>query len=225
MNKNNWLIEKAPPVAPRPRGLISFFAHSFSYIFHPLFLTLYVAFFLIYIHPVYFSGFSHTEKKQVLFIILLNSVFFPVITVLLLKGLGFVQSIFLKTQKDRIIPYIACGIFFFWNYLVFKKQDFYPTILTCFILGTFLAASAGLIANIYFKISMHAIGMGGTIGIGLLVMKSNTMLMTWPLCIALLVSGLVCTSRLLLGTHTPKDIYSGLAIGILCQFAAAVVIL
>ena len=91
--------------------------------------------------------------------------------------------------------------------------------------GVFLTTVAGLLSNIYFKISMHAIGMGGLIGIFLLVMQSNTMLMTWPLCIALLVTGLVCTSRLLISDHSTKEIYTGLAIGLLCQFAAAIAIL
>jgi hypothetical protein len=62
---------------------------------------------------------------------------------------------------------------------------------------------------------MHAIGMGGLIGIGLVIMKSNTMLMTWPLCIAFLLAGLVCSSRLLVSDHTNREIYMGLLFGML----------
>ena len=133
--------------------------------------------------------------------------------------------IFLKTQKDRIIPYMACGIFFFWAYLVFKNQTNYPLILSSFLLGVFLASSAALLANIYFKISMHATGVGGLLGIFLLIMKSNTMLMTWPLCIAIAITGLVCTARLLISDHSTKEIYIGLIAGLLSQFVAAIVVL
>ena len=154
-----------------------------------------------------------------------NAVFYPLFCVLLLKGVGFIDSVFLRTQKDRIIPYIASGIFFFWTFLVFKQQPEFARILPSFMLGVFLASSAALIANIYFKISMHAIGLGGMLGIFLIISNSNSMLMTWPLSAALLITGVVCTARFLISDHTTKDIYSGLVLGILAQFIAAYIIL
>ena len=150
-----------------------------------------------------------------------NLVFFPLLSVALLKAVGFIDSIFLRTRKDRIIPYMACGIFFFWAYTVFNKQNIYPPILSSFILGIFLAASAALIANIYFKISMHAIGVGGLIGLCIVIANSQTMLMTWPLALALLIAGIVCTARLIVSDHTQRDIYLGLALGLLAQLIAS----
>ena len=126
---------------------------------------------------------------------------------------------------DRIIPYIASGIFFFWAYTVFKQQTQYPLLLTAYIFGIFLASSLALIANIYFKISMHAISMGGLIGFFLVIAISDSMLMTWPLALALLITGFVCTSRLLLRSHEQKDIYLGLLAGAITQFAAAAFIM
>jgi hypothetical protein len=205
--------------------VIRVLAHFFSYVFHPLFVPLYVVYFLVYLHPSYLSGFSDREKIQVLMIVVLNAVFFPLISVLLLKGVGFIDSIFLRTQKDRIIPYIASGIFFFWTYHVFRQQQQFPSIFPSFFFGILLSSSAALLANIYFKISMHAIGMGGLLGLFLIIMLYNTMLMTWPLCIAILITGLVCTSRLIASNHTPKEIYRGLFLGLLCQLVAALVML
>jgi len=216
---NDIMKEDKPGIAAR------IFGNFFSYLFHPVFVPLYIIFFLLYIHPSAFSGFSEQEKKQTVLIILLNLVLFPLITVLLLKAVGFIDSLYLRTQKDRIIPYIASGIFFFWGYTVFKEQPQYPPVLTAFILGIFLASSAALLANIYFKVSMHAIGMGGWIGFFLLLFYRNSMLMTWPLCLALLITGLVCSSRLLLRSHEQKDIYGGLLIGMVTQWIAAVVVL
>ena len=196
-----------------------------SYVFHPIFIPLYAAVFIVYIHPSYFSGFSAASKLKTILILMQNAVFYPLFCVLLLKGVGFIQSVFLRTQRDRIIPYIAAGIFFFWAFLVFKQQPAFPRILPCFILGVFLASSAALIANIYFKISMHAIGLGGLVGIFMIIANTNSMLMTWPLAAALLITGLVCSARLLITDHTPKDIYSGLIIGWLSQQVAAIILL
>jgi hypothetical protein len=200
-------------------------AMLFSYVFHPIFIPVYVIAFLVYIHPSYFSGFSDAQTKQTLLIVSLNLVFFPLFSIVLLKAVGFIQSIFLRTQKDRIIPYMACGIFFFWTYTVFKQQEMYPVILPSFVLGIFLASSGALLANIYFKISMHAIGVGGWLGIFMIVLKSHTMLMSWPLSIVLLITGLVCSARLLVSDHTQRDIYSGLIIGLAAQLVSAFVML
>ncbi len=201
--------------------VIKFFAQLFSYIFHPLFIPLYAAWFLVFVHPSYFVGFGIKEKIWLLVRVSYTMIFFPLVTVLLLKGLGFIDSVFLKTQRDRIIPYIACGIFFFWAYLVFRNQPEIPTILTSFTFAVFLSSSAALMANIYFKISMHAIGMGGVLGLLLVVVQQNNMSMTVPLSIAFLITGLVCTSRLIVSNHTPKEIYAGLIMGIACQLIAA----
>jgi membrane-associated phospholipid phosphatase len=198
-------------------------ANFFSYIFHPIFIPIYAIAFFVYLHPSFFSGFSASRKLQTVIISAINLVAFPLLTILLLRALGFIDSIFLRTRKDRIIPYMACGIFFFWAYTVFKKQESYPPIMSSFILGVFLAASAGLIANIYFKVSMHAMGVGGLLGAFLVIANQNTMLMTWPLAVALLIAGIVCTARLVLNTHTQKDIYVGLILGLLSQIVASVV--
>ena len=215
------LQEETSPVNRNVQPVLKAAAVFFSYIFHPIFIPLYAISFLVYIHPAYFSGFSDKAKLQTIIISSLNLIFFPLISITLLKALGFIDSVFLKTRKDRIIPYMACGIFFFWAYTVFKKQEIYPPIMASFIFGIFLAASAALLANIYFKVSMHAIGMGGWTGLFWLIAKENSMLMTWPLASVLLFTGIVCTSRLLVSDHTQKDIYSGFIIGFLCQMISA----
>jgi nitrate reductase NapE component len=220
---NPLLIEEDFGEKKYVHPLLKWPANFFSYIFHPAFIPIYVIAFLVYIHPSYFSGFSQRAKLQTVLISIINLVAFPLLTVALLRAVGFIDSIFLRTRKDRIIPYMACGIFFFWAYTVFKKQEMYPPIMSTFILGVFLAASAGLIANIYFKISMHAMGVGGVVGIFWVIAKENSMLMTWPLALAILITGIVCTSRMLVSNHTQKDIYIGLFVGFACQLVAAFV--
>jgi len=206
----------------QPLGL-KIFAHLFSIVFHPLFIPLYVSLFLLYVHPSYFAGYDSYDKFWLPLRVSYATIFLPLFTVFLSKQLKFIDSVFLRTQKDRIIPYIASGIYFFWLYMVFNNDKGVPSILTSFIFGVFLVSSAALIANIYFKVSMHAIAMGGMLGLFIVILQQNTMLMTVPLCIALLIAGLVCTARLIVSDHQPKEIYSGLLLGAACQFIAAVI--
>jgi hypothetical protein len=218
--KNNGEIVSANEHNPA----VKIFAHLFSYIFHPLFIPVYVTWFLTFIHPEYFIGFNAHQKWWLVIRVAYTMVFFPLVSVLLLKALGLSRSIFLRTQKERIAPYIICQICFFWAYLVFHNQPEIPAILTAFTFGVFLSSSAALLANISMKISMHAIGMGGMIGVFLVIMFQNTMLMTWPLSLSFLTAGLVCTARMIVSDHTPGEIYTGLLLGLLCQFVSSLTV-
>lgn len=210
----------------RHSAAVRFPAKVFSYIFHPLFVPLYVTWYLVFVHHGYFAGFSEKSKTWILLRVALNMVFFPAFTVLLLKGLGFIESIFLKKQRDRIVPYMASGIFFFWMYLVFRNQPEIPRILTAFTFGVFLASSLALLANIYFKISMHAIGCGGMLGLMIVVLNTNPASpFTVPFLAAILITGIVCTSRLIVSDHTPKHIYIGLLFGFIAQVISAAFLL
>ena len=203
-------------------AIVRFFAYLFSYLFHPLFIPLYATYYLVFIHPDYFSGISDKGKLWILLRVAYNMVFFPMVSVLLLKGVGFINSIFLKTQKERIIPYIISNIFFFWMYLVFHNQSEVSTVLTSFVFGVFISSSVALIVNIYFKISMHAIGVGGLLALMLIILFTNTSSpVTLPFVVTLLIAGMVCTSRMIVSNHTQKDIYGGLLCGIFCQIIGA----
>jgi hypothetical protein len=206
--------------------IIRFFAHLFSVVFHPLFVPFYVVAFLVNYHPSYFSGFSFYSKFEILRSVFVNTIIFPAFALLVMKGLGFVKSIMLHTQQDRIGPYLANMIFYFWMARVFFNfQPEITPVLASFMTGVFLTTAIALMANIFYKISMHAIGCGGMLGIFIIIMNTNSMLMTWPLSIALLITGLVCTSRLIVSDHTQMEIYLGLLVGLICQFGAAIVIL
>lgn len=216
----------AMAVARRSWSVVSLPAHFFSVIFHPLFMPFYVVLFLLNYHPSYFSGLGNFTRFEILRSVVFNTILFPLFSLLVMKGLGFIKSFMLHSRQDRIGPYLANMIFYFWMARVFFnfKPELSP-ILASFMTGVFITTAIALVANVFYKISMHAIGCGGMLGIFLIIMNSNTMLMTWPLSLALLISGIVCTSRLLVSDHTPKEIYMGLLVGLVCQFAAAVVIL
>jgi hypothetical protein len=196
-------------------------AHIFSYVFHPLFIPVMGTWYLAFIQPGYFTGVSPGEKYYILLRVAYNTIFFPAFTILLLKGLGFVDSIFLKTQRERIIPYIAANIFYFWMYLVFRNQPDVPLTLTAFIFGVFLSSSFALLANIYFKISMHALGVGAFLGLMLVIVFTGLPYSIFlPAMLIILLTGFVATSRMIVSDHMPFDIYSGIIIGMLSQWVA-----
>jgi hypothetical protein len=216
-HKTNKQTIRASPASFHP--YIRTIARVVSVIFHPLFIPVYIACFLIYTTSA-FPGFDAKEKGLLVLRFFVMYTVFPLATILLAKGLGFIQSIYLHTQKDRIIPYIACGLYYFWMWYVLRNQPEFPRQLVMLSLAIFIASSAGLILNSYLKISMHALSLGvGVAFIYLVGFLSGTSFGIY-ISISLFIAGLVCSARLINSDHHPAEIYIGLVIGIASQLAA-----
>lgn len=203
--------------------VVKVFAVFFSYLFHPVFVIAWVVLFLLYRNNTVFVGMADDVRITVFLRIFSTSIFLPLVTVLLLKGLGFIQSIQLRTQKDRIVPYVACITFFFWSYYVSKQLND-PLPLRAFLLSAFIAASASLLINNYMKVSMHATGVGGMLTFFVLLLFNNQLDDVLPLLTATLVTGITCSSRLLVSDHKPAEITVGLVAGALIQFVTWMIV-
>jgi len=195
-------------------------AHIFSYIFHPLFIPAYVTAFLVFIDPYSFAGVTYKYKLFRLISVFFNTALIPGFAVFLMWRLKLIQSMQLRTQKERIIPYAAAMIFYFWAWYVFHNQKDNPQPFLDFLLGSFLAVCAAWFLNIVTKVSMHAIGVGGLALFFLLQAFSQQDVTGIYFSFAILITGVVCTSRLIVSDHTQGEIYLGLIAGALCQLLA-----
>ncbi|MHB1921437.1 MAG: hypothetical protein ACYCOO_04300 [Chitinophagaceae bacterium] len=206
-------------------------AQVFSYLFHPVLMPLYLTLLLIHFHPLRFADFSSFAFHLLLFSIAVNTIIFPVVTTLLCRKLGFIDSIFLRSAKDRIIPYIATMIYYFWLYEALKgskiplgfpafQQIEVPHLLLTFLLGNFIAVIFGFFCNIFFKISMHTLAAGGLIGLMLTQIAQPFPALSSLMIAAIFLVGIIATSRMILSAHNNLEIYSGIALGILAQLLA-----
>lgn len=205
---------------PKQPALIRALAHFFSYIFHPLFIPAYVTAFLLFIDPYSFAGVPGYKKIFRLIAIFFNTAFIPGFAVFLMWRLKLIQSMQLRTQKERIIPYAAAMIFYFWAWYVFRNQNDNPQPFLDFLLGSFLGVCAAWFLNIVNKVSMHAIGVGGLATFFLLQAFGTQDVTGIYFSFAILIAGAVCTSRLIVSDHTPGEIYLGFFSGALCQLLA-----
>lgn len=205
---------------PSQNAAIRLVAKIVSYIFHPLFVPVYIAGFLITIQPYLFASFTPAEKLITLLRFFMMYSFFPLVTVLLAKGLGFLNSVYLKTQKERVIPYIACGIYYFWMCYVLRNQPQFSNQVVQLCMAIFIASSLGLLVNIIMKVSMHAISMGIMLAFMSLLSFTQAGSYTIYMSVAFLIAGLVCTARFIVSDHTQKEIYTGLLVGGVSQLIA-----
>ncbi|MEI9944239.1 MAG: hypothetical protein WDN26_08420 [Chitinophagaceae bacterium] len=214
-------IEEYRETGSQPKNpAVRLAATIISYIFHPLFIPVYIVWFLITYQPYMFSGFSPFEKTITLLRFFIMYTFFPLVTVLLAKGLGFLDSVYLKTQKERIIPYIASMIFYFWMAYVLRHQPEFSKEIIYLTLAIFIASIFGLMLNIYMKVSMHALSIGILLVFAGIIAGGQPSNATVYLSIAILIAGLVCTARFIVSDHTQKEIYIGLLAGAASQIIA-----
>lgn len=205
--------------------LVRFLAKVISYVFHPLFVPTYIFLLLMYAVPYEFSGITVWQLKMRLFGLFWLTAFFPAFAVFLLWRLKFSESIFLRTQKERIIPYVITMFFYWWMYYLSRNFTDQPEVLKFFFMGIFIASSIGLVCNNFFKISLHGIGMGGAMTAVILFSFYYQLPMGLPISIVTLLTGIVCTSRLIVSDHTTKEVYVGLLVGALCQLGAYIFIM
>lgn len=205
---------------PQPK-ILRVLATIVTYVCHPVFIPLVMA----YVLSKLSVSFRDVQDKQIflwLASIGLTAVFFPLFTILLLKPLGFISSIRLPTAQDRIIPLIATMTFYFWVTHVFNNMPgtAVPLILKVLLLGNFWGIILAFMANIFTKVSLHTAGAGAMVGIMAVLMIINPINVVGPFMVAIIIAGLIGTSRLILKAHLPGDIWLGYIIGILVQFLA-----
>ena len=219
VTEESQLKEVSIPETPVQPLWLRLTATIISFIFHPLFIPLFITYFLINAYSYKFAGYDEWSSLKKILQVFVNCTFLPLVSVLLLKALGFIDSIFLKTQRDRIAPYIICMVFYFWNWYVFRNNHEVKELVSM-SMAIFIASIIGFLMNISMKISMHAMAVGVmSTFLALLAMNDSTNI-SFYLAIAVLIAGVVCTARLIVSDHSQKEIYFGLFTGIISQLAA-----
>ena len=200
--------------------IVKYIAHLLSYVLHPLFIPTYFFLFLMQVLPFEFVGITEWQLKMRLFSVAWLTAFFPAFAVFLLWRLKLSDSIFLRTQKERIIPYVITMFFYWWMYYLSRNFTDQPIALKFFYLGIFVASAIGMTVNNFMKVSLHAMGIAGlTTAVILVSVFYPVNNAVWVL-LAIFLTALVISARLVVSDHTKKELIVGLFIGVFTQVAA-----
>lgn len=204
VDKKEYLENKETP---------SLWAQIVSILFHPVFVPLYVVGFLLFIQPYLTYDIDRKSKVLIFIQAFVNYTFFPIISIVLLKALGLIKSFYLKEQRDRIIPFITCNIWYFWIWYVWRSLEYLAPEFAIYAMSIFIALALGLLANIYLKISMHTIAAGASLAFFVYLSFNNVVNYSIYLSLAIFITGLICSARLALKSHDNKELVAGLAVG------------
>nr|WP_294934041.1 hypothetical protein [uncultured Flavobacterium sp.] len=189
----------------------------FSYVFHPLFISVYAALFYFFVTKDFFYRY---EIILILFQITILTVFLPLSMYYLLKSLGLAKSsIMLHENKERRLPLAFQAMF----YLVLIQHSFSTVVvpeLYYFFLGALISTILTLILIVlHFKASIHMIAMTGMTLFITAISIHYAMQFVSLIAFSIIMIGFVASSRLHMQAHSMKEIVVGVIVGAVPQIA------
>ncbi len=209
------IIEHEPEIE---KGFGYFLATTISYLFHPLFIPSFGLWLIFHTHS-YINFVIPSDLQKALYIVVFIATFvFPFLSALLLLSLGRIRSLEMESPEERRTLYLLTAIYYLLGYYVLVSKVSLPQQINILLLGANAVILLTLIVNLVWKISAHAIGIGGLTG-ALLGFSNQLHVNVLPeLILVFLIAGFIGYSRLRLKAHIPSQVYAGYLLGFFCEF-------
>ena len=210
-------------------------ANIISYVTHPLLGVTYILLLLLSVNPYLFGVNTLLEKAPLIALVFGSSFLIPGLVILMMVGLEMLPSLTMPERTDRTIPLIAVGTLYLGLFAFCRKAPEIPVAYTALVLGCVVGLFAAFFVNLFTKISLHTVGMGGLVAAVMVIMElfaydhlvvplaagRELHVSLVMLFIAVIVlAGLVGTARLILRAHELEDVFGGYVVGFLAMAAS-----
>lgn len=205
--------------------LLKILAWTISVIFHPIGMT-FIGCLLIYLNYYQFVFIDIVQSNRILFIrntSVLQPIFF-LFYVLPIVVCGFYCFFFMRPRESKTETINDRLITLSLVVLIYSICFFNTTILpiySTFILSCIIVIMLTCIITLFWKISMHCVGIGGLLGLQVYMLYlwhpyAGIVMNILPFFV--ISAGLVGTARLYLQAHSQKQIYVGYLVGFIGIF-------
>ncbi len=187
-------------------------ARIISILMHPMFIITWAMLVMLNLNAYFVTIIPERLRWTIIGLVFANTTLVPAILVWLMARKELVSSLDMPFRKERTLPYLIFAIFYASTYFLMKNIGL-PNLYYFFVVGGLASVVAATIINLFWKISIHMIGIGGlTAGFIALSFES---LISEPILILILIflSGLTGFARLQSGNHTPAQVYTGYLLG------------
>ena len=189
-------------------------AQIVSWIFNP-FAIPFLAFLILFLFT-YLSMMPFAYKAIVLSIVGSFTIIMPVITIFIFRKINKLSIHALsRFRTKRFVPFILTITSYCFCLAMMYKLSI-PWYMVGIIMSALVIQVICVIINLKWKLSEHMAGIGGVIG-G--VIAFNALFGYNPLgwlCLFILLSGILGTSRMVLRHHTLGEVISGFIVGFAC---------
>lgn len=196
------------------------FYKTVSHLFHPIVFPIIGTILYFIFLPRHIN--SRSERSLIL-TVFITTYLLPMLFVYLLKKMKMIGSYDMETTEERKFPLLfltilsyLLGIRLYRTHIVEELSVFYFGMTLTLLIAYFLLYAR-------FKISLHAIGIGGLIGFLGVLSYTYQLNLIVILAFLFIIAGTILTSRLKLKAHEEKEVYLGFFIGLLMQIIACVI--
>lgn len=184
---------------------------AISLVFHPLWMPMAGTYVLLSTSLVMarYPAFLH---RTIYLVILSSAVALPLLGAALVGLRGGWRRLAVNTRRERALPLFTVAMFYFFSFYTLERLQTVP-MAAAFMLGAAASAALAAVANLWWKISLHAVGLGGLLGLSLGLWALEGHLDTTMLSQILLCGGAAMSARLYLQQHTPAQVAAGYLCG------------
>lgn len=179
-------------------------------------MTTYLFIILAFFFPSIFQPIH--PSPWFIFLIFLMTFLLPSLNFIFFRVTGTIKDLQLINRSERILPfafvtilYCVVTFMFYWKFPV-------PNVLKLMMIITAMVIASSIV-TMFYKVSVHSVAICGIIGILLpLNNASEQGLLLYPTVAALVLAGIVMSSRLQLNAHVPREILVGAMLGFAIGF-------
>ena len=192
-------------------------AQTASDIFSPLLMPTYAMFAALWLSSL--SLLPVSARLGACFGVFIATALIPMSFILVMMKLGKVSDTSISRPSERTIPFVVATLCYV-GAAVYLRLIHTPLWMTLFPVGAAIVSLISLLINFKWKISAHAGASGGLVGF-ILWMACRDMIIYSPLLwlsMAIVVSGIIASARLVLGRHTLGQVAAGTLLGAGVEF-------
>jgi hypothetical protein len=192
---------------------LNIIAKGISYLFHPLIIPT-IGCIAIFNSGFYLDYLPYSVKNSVYIIVFILTFLLPTMIIPALYFQRLISSINMDKKEERLLPMMIVVIMYGLSYYFMHRAGFPPLLLN-FLIGCISTIVISLLITIKWKISLHTAGLGGLTALIFFLIFSYSLNLDLYFSLAILISGLTGTARMITGSHKPLQIYAGFFVGFL----------
>lgn len=175
--------------------------------------------------PELFTRVVPQAIPQFVLVIFITTCLMPALSIFLLRSFSYISNLELTKRQERIRPFIFIAFYYAASaYLFATKLEMGPIFMTIMISVSTLIALL-LVITAWFKISIHASAIWSGVGFISALIVTMGVDVGWYFYAIILAAGVTSTSRLYLGYHRPKEVWSGSLLGFAYSYLTIIVFL
>lgn len=199
-----------------PAKSLKLLSRIVSVLFHPLIIPT-LGCYIIFNSGFYIGLLPFKIMQAVYIVVFVLTFMLPALIIPALYLQKYISSFAIDEKKERILPLAIVAVMYSLSYYFMQRSDF-PPILVNFIAGGIVSIVIALLVTLKWKISLHTIGIGGLTALVVYLTISFRLELYTYLIVCVLIAGVTGTARMIAGSHTPAQIYSGFGVGFLSMY-------